>query len=182
MVNTPPIDADDMRALTAMRWTIPVMALLSREKGARFAAMANRLGLSRHSLVRCLAHLRDQGWVMPNPGQGHPLRPEYLLTAAGEATGLVCERIMAERTRLGLEPQQLPRWGLPLVAEIGTEWARFGDLHSLLDPITPRALSQTIKAMIDIDLVTRRLEDRYPPLPLYGLTGRGQDLAGAMRG
>jgi DNA-binding HxlR family transcriptional regulator len=182
MVNLPLIDPDTMRALTAMRWAIPVMALLSREKGARFAAMANRLGLSRHSLVRCLAHLRDQGWVAPNPGHGHPLRPEYVLAPAGEATGLVCERIMSERERLGLEPQQLPRWGLPLVEGIGPGWARFGDLHSRLDPITPRALSQTIKTMIDIDLVARRLEDRYPPLPLYGLTGRGRDLAEALRG
>lgn len=182
MVNPPLIDAATMRALTATRWAIPVMALLSREKGARFAAMANRFGLSRHSLVRCLAHLRGHGWVMPNPGHGHPLRPEYLLTPAGAAIGPACERIMAERIRLGLEPRQLPRWGLPLVAGLGAGWARFGDLHTRLDPITPRALSQAIKAMIDVDLVTRRLENRYPPLPLYGLTGRGRDLAGAMTG
>jgi DNA-binding HxlR family transcriptional regulator len=36
--------------------------------------------------------------------------------------------------------------------------------------------------MIGHDLVRRRLEDRFPPLPLYGLTGRGQDLAGALMG
>lgn len=182
MVNPPFLDMEHMRAITATRWAIPVMALLSHEEGARFAAMANRFGMSRHSLVRCLQHLRDQGWVMPNPGHGHPLRPEYVLTPAGEATGLACDRIMAERARLGLEPQQLPRWGLPLVAGIGAGWARFGDLHGRLDPITPRALSQTIKTMIDIDLVARRLEDRYPPLPLYGLTGRGTDLAAALHG
>jgi DNA-binding HxlR family transcriptional regulator len=36
--------------------------------------------------------------------------------------------------------------------------------------------------MIGHDLVKRRLEDRFPPVALYGLTGRGQDLAGSILG
>jgi DNA-binding HxlR family transcriptional regulator len=169
------------------RWAIPVMALLSREGGARFAVMARALGpsdqgLSHHSLTRCLAYLRESGWVIPNPGHGHPLRPEYLLSEAGRPVGAMCERVMAERTRLSLAPEDLSRWSLPLVAGLTPDWARFGAIQAQLDPITPRALSLTIKTSIGQDLVRRRVEDLYPPVALYGLTGRGQDLAGAILG
>ncbi|RYG75643.1 MAG: MarR family transcriptional regulator, partial [Alphaproteobacteria bacterium] len=71
-------DPEPLRLLTANRWALPVMALLSERSGARFAVIAARFGLSSHSLTRCLQHLRDAGWVVPNPGHGHPLRPEYV--------------------------------------------------------------------------------------------------------
>ncbi|NML06915.1 winged helix-turn-helix transcriptional regulator [Sphingomonas sp. G-3-2-10] len=176
------LDETTLRMLTANRWAMPVMALLSREHGSRFAVIAARFGLSSHSLTRCLQHLRDAGWVAPNPGHGHPLRPEYVLTEAGLAVGGACERIMASREKLGLAAADLPRWGLPVVAGLGAEWTRFGTLQSRLAPVTPRALSQTLQGMIGQDLVKRRLEDQFPPVPFYGLTGRGQDLAGAMLG
>ncbi|MEN3747142.1 winged helix-turn-helix transcriptional regulator [Sphingomonas sp. HF-S3] len=176
------LDPETLRLLTATRWALPVLALLSERSGARFAMIAARFGLSSHSLTRCLQHLRDAGWVVPNPGHGHPLRPEYVLTDAGRVVGWACERIMAARARLGLAAGDLPRWGLPVVAGIGEDWTRFGALQSRLAPVTPRALSLTLQTMIGHDLIARRLEDRFPPLPLYALTGRGQDLAGAMAG
>lgn len=177
-----PLDAPTLLKLTSNRWAVPVMALLSQQGGSRFAVIAHRFGLSHHSLTRCLRHLRDCGWVMPNPGHGHPLRPEYLLTDAGRFVGGACERILEMREKLGLSPADLPRWGLPVVAGLDEDWTRFGMLQSRLSPVTPRALSQTLQTMIGRDLVRRRLEDRFPPVPLYGLTGRGQDLAGAMLG
>lgn len=177
-----PLDETLLRTLTAHRWAMPVMALLAQEKGSRFAVIATRFGLSSHSLTRCLQHLRESGWVIPNPGHGHPLRPEYVLTETGHAAGAACVRIMDARRKLGLEAADLPRWGLPVVAGMDIDWSRFGMLQSRLAPVTPRALSMTLQAMIGHDLVKRRLEDRFPPVPLYGLTGRGQDLAGAMAG
>jgi len=182
MESTPPSPAETLRALSAQRWAMPVMALLSREGGARFAVIANRFALSHHSLTRCLTHLRGCGWVIPNPGHGHPLRPEYLLSDAGRPVGALCERIMAARARLGLAETKVPRWGLPLVAGLEPEWSRFGEVQARLAPVTPRALSQALQAMIGHDVVRRRLEDRFPPVALYGLTGRGQDLAGAIAG
>ncbi len=175
-----PLDSAALRSLTANRWAIPVLALLSRERGSRFAVVANRFALSHHSLTRCLVMLREAGWVIPNPGHGHPLRPEYVLTEAGQAVGGACERIMAVRERLGLAAGDLPRWGLPVVAGLDAEWTRFGALQARLAPVTPRALSLTLQGMIGQDLVRRRLEDRFPPVPLYGLTGRGEELAGAL--
>lgn len=174
------LTADVLRALCSSRWAIPVLALLSRESGSRFAVIERRFGLSRHSLTRTLAHLREQGWVMPNPGHGHPLRPEYVLTHAGTVIGAACVRIDDARTRLGLEAPDLSRWTLPVAGGLGDDWTRFGCLQARLNPVTPRALSLTLQAMIGQDLVQRRLEDRFPPVPLYGLTGRGEELAAAV--
>jgi DNA-binding HxlR family transcriptional regulator len=178
----PPSPPQMLRLLEANRWAIPVLALLSREQGSRFAVIARAFGLSHNSLSRCLVHLKDCGWVIPNPGHGHPLRPEYLLSDAGRPVGALCERIEAMRTRLKLGTGDLPRWSLPLVAGLGPDWTRFGEIQARLAPVTPRALSTTLKAVIDEALVQRRLEDRYPPLPLYALTGKGQELAVALTG
>lgn len=180
-MSTPIIPPEILRALGGNRWTVPVMALLSRDEGARFAVIARAFALSHNSLTRCLAYLRETGWVIPNPGHGHPLRPEYLLSEAGKPVGALCERLQVQREKLELAAADLPRWSLPVVAGL-PDWTRFGELQTRLAPVTPRALSQTLQAMIGQDLVKRRLEDRFPPVALYGLTGRGQDLAGALSG
>lgn len=167
-------------ALSASRWAIPVLALISAGPGARFAVIERRLELSRHTLTRTLAYLREQGWIEPNPGHGHPLRPEYVLTGCGRWVGGLCERIDAARRQLGLRPPDLSRWTLPVAGTLDADWTRFGALQTRLSPVTPRALSQTLQSMIGLDLVRRRLEDRFPPVPLYGLTKRGQTLAEAV--
>lgn len=175
------ISDPDLRALTAGRWLAPLMAHLAAERGARFAVMLARLGLSRSMLTASLAQLQEAGWVARNPGHGHPLRPEYLLTEKGAPIAAFAEKVMAQRRRLGLEPGQLPRWSLPLVIRLGDERARFSALRETLTPVTPRALSLTLKQMIATELVDRTLEDRFPPIALYGLTRRGARLAEAMR-
>ena len=42
---------------------------------------------------RSLAHLIDIGLVIRNPGYGHPLRPEYLLTDNGRGVAESSERL-----------------------------------------------------------------------------------------
>ena len=180
MIESMPPGAQLLRTLESSRWAIPVLALLHRERGSRFAVMARAFGLSHNSLARCLAWLRECGWVLPNPGHGHPLRPEYVLSEAGRPVAALCAQIEEARARLRLGAGGLPRWSLPLVAGLGPDWTRFGELQARLAPVTPRALSTTLKAVIDEELVRRRLEDRYPPLPLYALTGKGQELAVAL--
>ena len=71
----------DLRRLTAGRWLVPLMAHVGDEEGSRFAVMLARLGLSRSALAASLAQLQEAGWLARNPGHGHPLRPEYMLTA-----------------------------------------------------------------------------------------------------
>ncbi len=175
------IGVEDLKRLTAGRWLVPLMAHLGDERGSRFAVMLAGLGLSRSVLAAGLTALQEAGWLARNPGHGHPLRPEYVLTAAGEPVAAFCQGVMAQRGRLGLETGQLPRWSLPLIARLDGENARFSALRQALRPVTPRALSLTLKQMVAVDLVDRALEAEFPPIAIYGLTGRGRALAAAMR-
>ena len=166
----------------AGRWLLPLMAHVAEAGGgARFAAMRAATGASRSALAASLAALAEAGWLARNSGHGHPLRPEYVLTPAGEPVAAFCQGVMAGRERLGLEPGMLSRWSLPLVARLDGGTARFSALRDSLRPVTPRALSLTLKQMLQADLVDRALEDHFPPIPIYALTGRGRELAAAMR-
>jgi len=166
----------------AGRWLVPLMAhVAGAGGGSRFAAMLAALGASRSALTASLAALQEAGWLARNPGHGHPLRPEYVVTPAGEPIGTFCAQVMAQRAKLGLEPGQLSRWSLPLVARLDRKRARFSTLRDSLRPVTPRALSLTLKQMLSVGLVDRALEDEFPPIAIYGLTGRGRELAAAMR-
>jgi DNA-binding HxlR family transcriptional regulator len=171
-----------LRALATGRWTVPVLALLAEEKGARFARLVGALGLPRDSLVHTLDHLAVAGWAMRNPGHGHPLRPEYVLTPAGQEAGTACVRMMAVRRRLDIGPASLPRWSLPIIGRLSGDWARFTDLRNDLAPVTPRALSLNLQQMVAGGVIARRVEADYPPTPLYGLAPPGRALAASLRG
>ena len=175
------IGEEELRRLTAGRWLVPLLAHLTDEGGSRFAAMLAKLGLSRSVLAASLTALQEAGWLGRTPGHGHPLRPEYVLTPAGAPVAAFCKGVMAQREQLGLAPGQLPRWSLPLIVRLDAEKARFSALRDALRPVTPRALSLTLKQMLQVDLVDRALADEFPPIAIYGLTGRGRDLAAAMR-
>jgi DNA-binding HxlR family transcriptional regulator len=171
---------DDLRWLIGSRWFVPLLALASREEGVRSAALVARLGISRSMLAGVLDQLIGKGWLMRNPGHGHPLRPEYVLTQAGRPVGAWCDRVTEAREQLGLDRGRLGRWSLPLVARLDRRWAQFSWLEAQLSPISPRSLSLGLKQLLDVQLAERRLEDAFPPRPLYGLTSRGQRLARAM--
>jgi DNA-binding HxlR family transcriptional regulator len=171
---------DDLRWLVGSRWFVPLLAVASREEGVRSAALVARFGISRSMLAAVLGQLLGKGWLTRNPGHGHPLRPEYLLTGAGRPVAAWCERVMEERRHLGLDGNALGRWALPLVGRLDRRWERFSWLEAQLSPISPRSLSLALKQLLDVGLVDRRLEDAFPPRPLYGLTDRGQRLAQAM--
>lgn len=171
---------DDIAFVASGRWLVPLLAEMSAEGSMRFAVLLRRLGLSRSALSRSIEAVEARGWLRRNPGHGHPLRPEYLLTEAGRPIAAWCESVMAARRRLGLEPDDLGRWSLPLVRRLDRRWKRFSALEAELRPITPRALSLALKGMMEVRLLERRLEDAFPPTALYGLTGRGQSLAWAL--
>ncbi|GAO80455.1 hypothetical protein SC1_03780 [Sphingopyxis sp. C-1] len=158
---------------------MPLLADLAAHKGARFVELIHRLGLSRDSLTRTLEAAQATGWVQRNPGHGHPLRPEYILTEAGAAAATRAATIADAQQAIGLPPGAATRWGLPLVAGIGAGHDRFNALARLLVPATPRALSQGLTALGKHGLVTREIVDMRPPASRYDLTGSGRLLAEA---
>lgn len=163
--------------LGSHRWLIPLLADLAAHKGARFVELVHRLGLSRDSLVRTLEAAQTVGWVRRNPGHGHPLRPEYILTEKGQAAAARAATIAEAQDAIGLPPGAATRWGLPLVAGIHAGHDRFNALSRLLAPATPRALSQGLTALGRHGLVTREILDQRPPASRYGLTKSGALLA-----
>ena len=163
---------ETVRRLSSARWLIPLLAVIGADGGSRFGILARRLPISRSVLARHLALLEQFGWIRRNPGHGHPLRPEYLLTEAGPPVAGWCERAMAARERMGLEPDAFGRWTLPLLFELAPERRRFTLLQQRLAPVTPRALSLTLNQAL-----SERLVERQSPAQLYGLAERGRDFA-----
>ncbi|MEM8695798.1 MAG: winged helix-turn-helix transcriptional regulator [Pseudomonadota bacterium] len=177
------LSAADMRKLGERRWAVPVLAALAAEGGgARYIVMLNRLGCARSALSSALDQLTTNGWVARNPGHGHPLRPEYILTDKGATVALHAQNISNASANLGLGPATFQRWTLPLAFELRSSPRRFAQLKSELIPATPRALSLTLKQMMTNELVVRDIVEDFPPVPLYGLTERGRELAGAIQG
>jgi DNA-binding HxlR family transcriptional regulator len=169
----------DLIALGRSKWAVPLLADLAANQGARFVELLHRLALPRDSLARTLHALTALGWVMRNPGHGHPLRPEYLLTLEGARIAAGANMIAATQARLGLVPGSLTRWGMPLVCTIGSSQARFNELTRALAEATPRAISQGLQALTVNDLVAREVVDSFPPATRYRLTPSGFLLADA---
>jgi DNA-binding HxlR family transcriptional regulator len=157
------------------RWAVPVLAELRRERGSRFVTLANRIGVTRDSLRRTLTALIKDGLVERNPGYGHPLRPEYVLTEEGARVGAVCDRLLTALD--GLEGVALRKWSMPVVRALSDEPRRFSELRAGLPSVSARALALALKNLQAAELVERTVTDDYPPGTVYRLTDRARRLA-----
>lgn len=164
---------EELIALCHHRWSTPVLAELGRTGGARFVVLVNRLGVGRASLQRALAALVDLGLVRRNPGYGHPLRPEYVLTPEGEEAAVRCARLLAAVD--GKSGVLLRKWSLPVLVAL-CDNARFSELREALPGITARALALALKDLERAGLVTRRVEETYPPSTVYAATAEAARL------
>lgn len=164
------------------RWNIPVIAELHRRSGAKFITLVNSLNVSRDSLAASLDDLIDQGLITRNTGHGHPMRPEYLLTADGKAIGAHClslARLARQRKETDLA---FRKWTLPLVAAIGDEVRRFNEVRDLLHGATPRAITIGLKSLLERSWAARTLIDDYPPAAGYELRPKGQQVLSCVSG
>jgi DNA-binding HxlR family transcriptional regulator len=164
------------------RWAAPVLAELHRSRGSRFVTLSNRLGLGRESLRRTLAALIEAGLVMKNPGYGHPLRPEYVLTERGRSVAPACARLVSALDRLGANDVGLKKWSMPAVLALADGECRYSELRKRLPEVTPRALTLALKDLGAAQLVERRVTGGYPPGTVYRLRGRARPLARILAG
>lgn len=139
--------------------------------------LVKRLGLSRDSLRHTLNALIREGWVMKNPGHGHPMRPEYLLTPSGEGLAPWCRRLLSLLAALGIEEVASRKWSMPVALALRSGHRRFSELKASLPGLTARALALTLKHLQTARLVERRVSEDYPPATRYRLTRRGRRLA-----
>ncbi len=167
--------------LLERRWSLPVLAELHRAKGAKFVTLAARTGASRKAIRDTLAHLARLGLVMRNPGYGHPLRPEYLLTTRALQIGPRFQDLHDTLAAHNLLDAALKKWSLPVLSLVSRTHggARFSELRTSLD-ITDRALTLALKDLQRINLITRLVLDAYPPTTLYQATGRAAPVVAAL--
>lgn len=159
---------------------MPLLAAFQAEGGAlRFAVLQSRLRVPRETTRRALRAGLGLGLLVRNPGYGHPLRPEYLLTARGGAVAPACTVLLERVEERGLEALAARKWPLPVLATLMAGAERFSEVEAALRAATPRAVSAALGELVEAGCVRRTLADGRPPGPRYGLTPTGQDLAQA---
>jgi DNA-binding HxlR family transcriptional regulator len=163
------VSTDDLIELFHHRWAAPALALLADRGGARFVELQRRLGVGRESLRRALDALIDAGLARRNEGYGHPLRPEYVVTAKGRRVARIATGVVAA----GDDAVLLRKWSVPVLSVLGAE-RRFTELRSSLSGITPRALAHALRELEDGGYVDREVVATRPPSTIYRPTRRGR--------
>lgn len=170
----------DVVELFHHRWNVPVIsALHAANGGARLVVLAHAVDGNRDAVRAALDALIDAGIVARNSGYGHPLRPEYLLTARGKRLAPACvryQRVAAHVDALGIAYM---KWSAPALLAIRRGHCRFNAIQRALGTITPRSLTQGLRVLCDSELVIRTVEDAFPPRSAYALSGGGTRMANA---
>lgn len=105
-----------------------------------------------------------------NPGYGHPMRPEYILSTEGMAIGEFCASIAEEGQRRDIRELLQGKWTCPAIIRTGKERLRFNELKRRLPPVTSRALSLTLKDLLEAECMQAKLLAGHPPAHQYGLS------------
>ena len=174
---------ENLRALVELfhhRWNVPTLATLGAS-GNRFITLQKSLGASRDALRASLDALTDAELVDRNPGYGHPLRPEYVLTDRGVPLAPAAEAYRGSADALGVANIAYRKWTGPVLLVMADGESGFNAIQEALGTITPRALTQALKSLVDAHMVTRTVDDGYPPRAAYALTAAGSRLAEAAR-
>lgn len=69
------------------------------------------------------------------------------------------------------------RWGILVLGMLTEEPSRFGEIRRAIDGISEKMLAQTLKALEDEGLISRREWDEKPPRVEYALTPAGRTLS-----
>ncbi len=158
------------------RWAPPALALLGERGGVRFVELQRKLDVGRESLRRALDALIQLDYARPNPGYGHPLRPEYVATPTGRDAAALAARVLAAG-----DPEILLRkWSVPVLAELG-ESRRFSELRAGLTGVTPRALALALQDLEAAGLVRREVRPTRPPSSFYRPTAAGRRVQRALQ-
>jgi DNA-binding HxlR family transcriptional regulator len=166
------MSTDELVALFHHRWAPPALAVLAERRAARFVELQRTLGAGSNSLRQALTALIDLGYARRNPGYGHPLRPEYLVTETGRAAGKMCARIL----RAGDPDVLLRKWSVPTLAQLEKP-RRFSEIRVGLGPVSPRALALALQDLEQARLVDRDVVATRPPSTVYRARGKGLRIA-----
>ncbi len=158
--------------ITSRAWALPILWSLHAGVAGRQAPLLAATGASRTAFSQSMEHLITLGLMERNPGYGHPLRPEFRLTPSGLAAAQFAHKIR-EVSSEG-DHQLLRRsWTLPVLTLLHRP-SHFNDIRRRLQPITDRALSQSLKSMEARNWVDRGVDGAArPPRPIYRAVNTG---------
>jgi DNA-binding HxlR family transcriptional regulator len=163
------------------RCAVPLLAELhAAGGGAKLVTLLARIGAGREAVRGALDEMIGAGWVARNDGIGNPFRPEYLLTESGARLADCAAPFLLAVRRLDVEPLALRRWTMPVTLALSEAPHRFSELRHALGPVTPRALTLSLKDMRDAALVARAVIDDYPPVTSYRLERRARPIVAAL--
>tara|TARA_R110002073_G_scaffold118918_1_gene258297 strand:- start:144202 stop:144759 length:558 start_codon:yes stop_codon:yes gene_type:complete len=154
----------------ARRWAVPILAQLANIKGCKFVQLTNSLDGSRASLKSSLELLDTLGLVIPNPGHGHPMRPEYILTTRGEAISKPAFSLVHALEKMNAVDIGLKKWSMPTVHAIAIGSDRFKAITDTLGAATDRAVSLALTDLNTQRLIQCTLVPGRPPRNSYSLT------------
>ena len=148
--------------LCSRTWSLTALGLMANGASARISPLAAAAGCGRTAMGASVTRLVECDLLERNPGHGHPLRPEYRLTPAGEQIADWAGQLM------GLVPHESDqlllrsKWVLPVLSCL-TEEQRYGDLRRALNPVTDRALSGCLGGLSEQDWVFRKVATAVSP-------------------
>lgn len=171
------MNAERLTMLFHHRWAVPILAELHRGGGAKFVSLTRKLGMNGESASYTLQRLIHFGWVIRNPGHGHPMRPEYVLTPAGARLAPWCARAMGVIGGLGAEKVAFRKWSLPITLAIHSGRQRFSEMKAFLPGVTARALAMALKELQAEGFVQQCVVEGHPPTSYYEMTPRAKRLS-----
>ena len=161
------MDITTLVNLTSRAWSLNILALLHTGVPGRQAPLLAATSASRTAFAASLDHLVRLELIERNPGHGHPLRPEFRLTAQGKEAARTASAIV-NTVPAGAEFRLVRKtWTVPILALTGTPH-RFSAIKSVLTPITDRALSSSLHQLEEQNWIRRDMETSARlPFPTY---------------
>lgn len=166
--------------VTARSWALETLAHLHAGVPGRQAPLIAATGAGRTAFGQSLAHLLDLGLLERNPGHGHPLRPEFRLTAQGKEVARIAHDIVQLTSEKGATKLLRRQWTLPVLA-VARHPQRFTQIKTGLVGISDRALSQTLVALEERTWLRREVDAMQRPVrPLYQAADTGLRISKAI--
>lgn len=175
------MDINLLVKLTSRAWSLSILALMHTGVAGRQAPLLAATGAGRTAFAHSLAHLIDLELLERNPGHGHPLRPEFRLTAKGTEIAGIAARIVGNLP--GHDGFVLLRraWTVPVLAVTGKP-RYFSEIRSDLFSITDRALSKSLRQLEQRKWLLREVDLSKRPLrPTYQAANFGASISRAVR-
>ncbi len=167
------MDINTLVKLTSRAWSLNILAAMHTGVPGRKAPLQAATLASRTSFSASLEHLVDLDLLERTPGHGHPLRPEFRLTARGNTAAEIANRIVSavpDEVEFALLRRS---WSVPILA-LAARPQRFSSMKTSLHRITDRALSSTLHQLEERDWIQRTIDtSARVPFPTYCAVNAG---------